>query len=128
MPYHVRRETAQGIIMIAAIFEVWPAPERAREYFEPAAALKGDPETIDGFVSIERFESLATRGKYLSLSFWRDEEAICAWRNLEEHRKAQTRGRSGVFADYRLRVASVVRGHGLNERDAAPGDRRVAHG
>jgi heme-degrading monooxygenase HmoA len=114
--------------MIAVIFEVWPADGRAGEYFDLAAALKSDLEKIDGFVSIERFESLVTKGKYLSLSFWRDEEAVRAWRSLAGHRKAQAKGRGGVFADYRLRVASVLRDYGMNERDQAPKDSRTAHG
>ncbi len=114
--------------MIAVIFEVWPAEGRAAEYFEIAAALKADLEKIDGFVSVERFESLTTRGKYLSLSFWRDEEAVRAWRNLERHRAAQARGRGGVFADYRLRVASVMRDYGMTERAGAPEDSRRKHG
>ncbi|HKC42597.1 MAG TPA: antibiotic biosynthesis monooxygenase [Burkholderiales bacterium] len=114
--------------MIAVIFEVWPAEGRAGEYFDLAASLKPDLERIDGFISIERFESLVTKGKYLSLSFWRDEDAVRAWRTLEGHRKAQMRGRGGVFADYRLRVASVVRDYGLQDRAAAPKDSRDVHG
>lgn len=114
--------------MIAVIFEVWPAEGRAGDYFDLAASLKADLERIDGFVSIERFESLVTKGKYLSLSFWRDEEAVRTWRNLDGHRQAQMRGRDGVFADYRLRVASVVRDYGLSEREDAPKDSRNVHG
>ncbi len=114
--------------MIAVIFEVWPAEGHAAEYFELAATLKSDLEKIDGFVSVERFESLTTRGKYLSLSFWRDEEAIRRWRNLERHRMAQAKGRETVFADYRLRVASVMRDYGMNERAGAPEDSRKTHG
>ena len=113
--------------MIAVIFEVWPAEARAGEYFDLAASLRFDLERIDGFVSIERFESLVTKGKYLSLSFWRDEEAVRTWRNLQTHRKAQMKGRGGIFADYRLRVASVVRDYGLKERDDAPNDSRNVH-
>jgi heme-degrading monooxygenase HmoA len=114
--------------MIAVIFEVWPIGGRAAEYFDLAASLKGDLESIDGFISVERFESLATKGKYLSLSFWRDEEAVRTWRNLEKHRGAQAKGRGGVFADYRLRVASVVRDYGMNERNEAPRDSLGVHG
>jgi len=114
--------------VIAVIFEVWPAEGRAGEYFDLAASLKPDLERIDGFISIERFESLVTQGKYLSLSFWRDEEAVRTWRNLEAHRIAQARGRGGIFADYRLRVASVVRDYGLKERGEAPQDSRSVHG
>lgn len=114
--------------MIAVIFEVWPTEGRASEYFELAASLKGDLERIDGFISVERFESLTTKGKYLSLSFWRDEEAVSAWRNVEGHRRAQARGRGGVFADYRLRIAAVVRDYGLRERSDAPRDSRDVHG
>ena len=114
--------------MIAVIFEVWPAEGRAGEYFDLAAALKSDLERIDGFISVERFESLVTKGKYLSLSFWRDEEAVRAWRSLERHRKAQAYGRGGVFADYRLRVASVARDYGLRERGGAPKDSLDVHG
>lgn len=113
--------------MIAVIFEVWPAEGRAAQYFDLAAALKGDLEKHDGFLSIERFESLTTKGKYLSLSFWRDEEAVRNWRNLAQHRQAQAVGRSGAFADYRLRVASVMRDYGMRERDEAPADSRAAH-
>ena len=114
--------------MIAVIFEVWPAEGRAGEYFDLAASLKADLERIDGFVSVERFESLTTKGKYLSLSFWRDEEAVRAWRNLQGHRRAQAKGRGGVFADYRLRVASVMRDYGLKARAEAPEDSSAVHG
>lgn len=113
--------------MIAVIFEVWPAEGRAQEYFDIAASLRADLERMDGFLSIERFESLATRGKFLSLSFWRDEAAVQAWRNLERHRGAQARGRGGIFGDYRLRVASVVRDYGMNERAEAPADSKAVH-
>jgi heme-degrading monooxygenase HmoA len=114
--------------VIAVIFEVWPTDGRSAEYFDLAASLREDLVKIDGFISIERFESLTTKGKYLSLSFWRDEEAIRTWRNLEKHRKAQAMGRDGVFADYRLRVASVVRDYGMQERGDAPRDSRAMHG
>ena len=114
--------------MIAVIFEVWPTEGKAVEYFDLAAALRTDLEAIDGFISIERFESLTTKGKYLSLSFWRDEEAVRIWRNLEKHREAQAKGRTGIFADYRLRVAFVVRDYGMQDRSNAPGDSRERHG
>lgn len=114
--------------MIAVIFEVWPTADRAAEYFDLAASLRTELEKIDGFLSVERFESLTTKGKYLSLSFWRDEDAVRAWRNLEDHRQAQAQGRDGVFADYRLRVAAVVRDYGMQDRREAPGDSRARHG
>lgn len=114
--------------MIAVIFEVWPAEGRAADYLDIAAGLRPELEKVDGFISIERFESLATKGKYLSLSFWRDEDAVHAWRNGRAHRDAQEAGRGGVFADYRLRVASVIRDYGFTERDQAPPDSRDIHG
>ena len=114
--------------MIAVIFEVWPEPDHRSEYFDLAAALKPQLETIDGFISVERFESLTDKGKILSLSFWRDEDAVARWRNLAEHRAAQAKGRAGIFADYRLRIASVVRDYGMNERAEAPKDSRAKHG
>lgn len=114
--------------MIAVIFEVWPAENRAGDYLDIAAQLLPELQQVDGFISIERFESLATKGKYLSLSFWRDEEAVRAWRTSDAHRHAQASGRSGVFADYRLRVAAVVRDYGMDERDEAPADSRRVHG
>jgi heme-degrading monooxygenase HmoA len=113
--------------MIAVIFEVWPASGRADDYLSTAAELRPLLEAIDGFVSVERFESLAEPGKYLSLSFFRDEAAAHAWRNTAEHRAAQAKGRSGVFHDYRLRVAEVVRDYGLDRRPEAPGDSRAVH-
>ena len=114
--------------MIAVIFEVWPAEGRANEYFELAAALRADLERIDGFISIERFQSLTDPAKYLSISFWRDENALQRWRNLEDHRRAQAKGRAGVFSDYRLRVATVVRDYGMRERAEAPADSVRRHG
>jgi heme-degrading monooxygenase HmoA len=113
--------------MIAVIFEVVPAPGRMQEYLDLAAALRPELERQDGFISIERFASLSNEGKVLSLSFWRDEEAVKRWRSFEGHRLAQARGRNGVFADYRLRVASVLRDYGLNVREQAPADSRAAH-
>jgi heme-degrading monooxygenase HmoA len=110
--------------MIAVIFEVWPAVGHQDEYLDLAAALRPELETIDGFVSVERFQSLTEPGKLLSLSIWRDEAAVRAWRNHAGHRATQAKGRAGVFADYRLRVAEVVRDYGLRERTEAPEDSR----
>jgi heme-degrading monooxygenase HmoA len=109
-------------MMIAVIFEVWPAEGRRDRYFEIAAALREELARIDGFISIERFESLAEPGKVLSLSFWRDEEAVARWRQHAGHRQAQMEGRGGVFHDYRLRVASVLRDYGMGSRSEAPPD------
>jgi heme-degrading monooxygenase HmoA len=114
--------------MIAVIFEVWPHPDHRNDYFDLAATLKPPLETIDGFISVERFESLTDKGKLLSLSFWRDEDAVARWRNLAEHRAAQAKGRGGIFRDYRLRIAGVVRDYGMNERADAPTDSRARHG
>jgi heme-degrading monooxygenase HmoA len=114
--------------MIAVIFEVWPDGEDGkRDYLGLAAALRSDLMTMDGFISIERFQSLSEPGKLLSLSFWRDEEAVQAWRNLPSHRATQGAGRAGVFRDYRLRVAGVIRDYGLDEREQAPADSLAAH-
>jgi len=113
--------------MIAVIFEVIPAPGRRQEYLDLAAQLRPELEKIDGFISVERFASLTDETKLLSLSFWRDEDAVRRWRNLETHRAAQARGRSGVFAEYRLRVAGVIRDYGMTERKQAPHDSRSAH-
>jgi heme-degrading monooxygenase HmoA len=113
--------------MITVIFEVWPKDGKAAEYFDIAASLRPALEKIDGFISIERFESVTTPGKFVSISFWRDEAAVQAWRNVEGHRLAQAQGRSNVFADYRIRVASVMRDYSLNARDEAPTDSREAH-
>ena len=113
--------------MIAVIFEVEPAEGQRDAYLDIAARLKPELEAVDGFLSVERFESLTNPGKMLSLSFFRDEAAVAAWRNTEDHRHAQAAGRGGVFADYRLRVARVVRDYGMTERDEAPEDSRAAH-
>src|SRR6476620_1070856 len=111
--------------MIAVIFEVWPNPGAKPTYFEMAAALSSSLNDIDGFISVERFQSLTDEDKLLSLSFWRDEQAVSAWRNLDAHRDAQFFGRSNVFRDYRLRVAAVLRDYGLERRAEAPADSRV---
>src|SRR5215470_17596063 len=99
--------------MIAVIFEVWPKPEHRQQYFDIAADLKPILQTIDGFISVERFESLTEKGKVLSVSFWRDEAAV--ERNTIEHRRSQAKGRAQIFADYRLRIASVIRDYGMND-------------
>lgn len=114
--------------MIAVIFEVWPNEGRRETYLEMAAGLKPLLEEMDGFISVERFESLTEPGKMLSLSFWRDEEAVAAWRAVGAHRKAQSRGRAEMFGNYRLRVAGVIRDYGMTERDEAPADNRAVHG
>jgi heme-degrading monooxygenase HmoA len=113
--------------MIAVIFEAQPRPGRTDAYLDAAARLRPVLEKMDGFVSVERFESLTTPGKILSLSFWRDEEAVRAWRNVEEHRRIQGAGRQSIFAYYRLRVAAVIRDYGMNDRAQAPEDSRRAH-
>lgn len=110
--------------MIAVIFEVVPYMGERHKYLDLAGDLRAELERIDGFISIERFESLTLRGKLLSLSFWRDEEAVRDWRNLEAHRAAQQAGRDGIFADYRLRIGHVLRDYGMFERAQAPDDRR----
>jgi heme-degrading monooxygenase HmoA len=114
--------------MIAVIFEVWPAEGRMEEYLDIAADLRPLLDGIDGFVSIERFASLAEPGKVLSLSFWRDERAVAEWRATEAHRGAQVAGRAAVFRDYRLRIAGVVRDYGMHDRAQAPPDSRAVHG
>ena len=113
--------------MIAVIFESWPHDGRTKEYLDVAAGLRQELNTIDGFISIERFESLTEPGKILSLSFWRDEKAIENWRRIESHREAQSRGRAGIFKDYRLRIAGVIRDYGMFDREQAPSDSRKFH-
>ncbi len=113
--------------MIGIIFEVWPADGRKQEYLDIAAGLRPLLDKIDGFISIERFESLYEPGKILSLSFFRDEAALEQWRTLEAHRIAQTKGRGGIFRDYRLRVVGVIRDYGMLDREQAPADSLSYH-
>jgi heme-degrading monooxygenase HmoA len=113
--------------MMAVIFEVWPAAGRKEDYLRLAAALRSEVEAIDGFISVERFESLYEEGKLLSLQFWRDDEAITRWRNHLEYRRVQAMGRGGMFAEYRLRIAEVVRDYGPHDRAQAPADSRLVH-
>jgi heme-degrading monooxygenase HmoA len=114
--------------MIAIIFESKPHPDQRDRYLEAAARLKPLLADQDGFISVERFESLTEPGKLLSISFWRDEEAVAKWRQVEQHRRIQQAGRKSIFADYRLRVAAVVRDYSLNERDEAPEDSKAVLG
>jgi len=113
--------------MIAVIFEVVPAPGRIDLYLDTARDLRPLLDDIDGFISIERFRSLTDPTRLLSLSFWRDEAAVKAWRMTEEHRAAQSLGRQGAFDAYRLRIAGVLRDYGLNDRNEAPEDSRSFH-
>lgn len=114
--------------MIAVIFEAQPHPGQKQAYLDAAEMLRPLLAGIDGFISIERFESLTHHGKMLSLSYWRDEDAVRTWRNVEAHRRIQKTGRQSIFADYRLRVAQVIRDYGMNDRAEAPADSRAAHG
>jgi heme-degrading monooxygenase HmoA len=114
--------------MIAVIFEFTPAEGRTQDYFDLVAQLKPELEKAEGFISIERFESLTTKGKFVSLQFWRDEESVRKWRNVQLHRRAQAKGRAGIFRDYRLRVATVARDYTKDERAQAPKDSLAAHG
>nr|WP_086939865.1 antibiotic biosynthesis monooxygenase [Thaumasiovibrio occultus] len=114
--------------MIAVIFEVQVAPGKTAEYLDVANDIRPLLLEIDGFISIERFQSLTSEGKVLSLSFWRDEAAVQAWRRLEGHRLAQAKGRSGIFDSYRLRVAGVIRDYAMDERADAPDDSIAVHG
>lgn len=114
--------------MIAVIFEVTPEEGMTAPYLEMAAQMRALVEQVPGFISVERFESLTTPGKLLSLSFWEDEAALERWRRLEAHRGAQKAGRERMFAGYRLRVAGVIRDYGMEERAEAPADSRAMHG
>jgi len=114
--------------MIAVIFELTAAPGRRQEYLDLAAGLADDVKSFDGFISIERFQSLADPEKVVSISFWRDEESVRKWRNLQKHREAQAKGRGGVFKSYRLRVAQVLRDYTHDQRGQVPEDSRKVHG
>lgn len=114
--------------MIAIIFEVETVDGRQDDYLDVAAAMRPLVKEVDGFISVERFESLSNPGKLLSLSYFRDEEAVERWRQLAAHRSAQAKGRGGIFKDYRLKVAHVMRDYGMFDRHEAPDDSRAAHG
>jgi len=114
--------------MIAVIFEFTPVDGRFNDYKALAEGLAEDVRNFDGFISIERFESITNKGKFVSLSFWRDEQAVRNWRNLQQHREAQKQGRGGIFGSYRLRVAQVLRDYTMGERAQAPADSVRVHG
>jgi len=114
--------------MIAVIFEFTPAPGRFPDYMELVGQLKPELDKADGFLSLERFESITAPGKFVSLQFWRDEASVAKWRQLQKHREAQKKGRGGIFASYRLRIAGVIRDYTMDERAQAPSDSVAAHG
>jgi heme-degrading monooxygenase HmoA len=114
--------------MIAVIFEFTPAEGRFPEYMKLVDTLREDLAKAEGFISLERFESITTKGKFVSLQFWRDEESVRKWRNLQKHREAQKKGRAGIFKSYRLRIAQVTRDYTLDERAQAPKDSVEIHG
>ena len=114
--------------MIAVIFEFTPAPGRFPDYMALVETLKPELAKAEGFISLERFESITTPGKFVSLQFWRDEESVAKWRNLQKHREAQKKGRGGIFASYRLRIAGVIRDYTMDGRGQAPADSVAAHG
>jgi heme-degrading monooxygenase HmoA len=114
--------------VIAVIFEFTPAEGRFSEYMDLVGTLKADLDKAEGFISLERFESITTKGKFVSLQFWRDEEAVRKWRNLQRHREVQAKGRAGIFKSYRLRIAAVVRDYTMDDRAQAPADSVKVHG
>src|SRR5258708_2772843 len=113
--------------MIAVIFQGWPKPGPKKQNLDPAAGLRPGLETNDRLLSNERVGRLTEKGKILSLSFFRDEAAVAAWRNIPQHRQTQGIGRARIFKDYRLRIAGVIRDYGMNERTQAPKDSRAVH-
>ena len=114
--------------MIAVIFEFTPIEGHFADYKALAEGLADDVSKAEGFISIERFESISTKGKFVSLSFWRDEDCVRKWRNLQKHREAQKKGRGGIFESYRLRIAQVMRDYTMDERAQAPADSVQVHG
>ncbi len=114
--------------MIAIIFEVWPHPEHKQPYLDMAADMRALVEQIDGFISVERFQSLTDPDKLLSISVFRDQAAVDQWRNTVEHRRAQQAGRNSYFRKYRIRVVSVLRDYGMEEREQVPDDSLEYHG
>ena len=114
--------------MIAVIFEFTAAEGRFPDYKALAEGLSDEVRKVDGFLSIERFQSISDPTRFVSLSFWRDEEAVRKWRNVQKHREAQKQGRAGIFASYRLRIAGVLRDYAMHERGEAPRDSVAAHG
>jgi heme-degrading monooxygenase HmoA len=114
--------------MIAVIFEFTPAEGRFPDYMALVDTLRADLAKAEGFISLERFESITDKGKFVSLQFWRDEESVRKWRNVQKHRAAQAKGRAGIFASYRLRIAQVTRDYTMDERGEAPDDSRSFHG
>ena len=114
--------------MIAVIFEFTPAKGRFPDYMELVGTLKADLDKADGFISLERFESITNKGKFVSLQFWRDEESVRKWRNLQRHREAQKKGRATIFKQYRLRIAAVLRDYEMDKRAQAPQDSVAVHG
>ena len=114
--------------MIAVIFEFTPAEGRFPDYMALVETLKGDVANAEGFISMERFESITNKGKFVSLQFWKDEESVAKWRNLQKHREAQKKGRGSIFQSYRLRIASVLRDYTMDERAQAPKDSVQVHG
>jgi heme-degrading monooxygenase HmoA len=114
--------------VIAVIFEFTPAPGRFPDYMDLVGQLKPELDKAEGFISLERFESITTPGKYVSLQFWRDEASVAKWRQLQKHREAQKKGRGGIFASYRLRIAGVIRDYSMDSRAQAPADSVYVHG
>ena len=114
--------------MIAVIFEFTAADGRFADYKQLAEGLNEEVRRFDGFISIERFQSISDPARFVSLSFWRDEDTVRQWRNVQKHRQAQAKGRRGIFSSYRLRVCSVIRDYGMKERGEAPEDSVAVHG
>ncbi|MDA4844848.1 antibiotic biosynthesis monooxygenase family protein [Hoeflea poritis] len=114
--------------MIVVIFESWPKPDKGQAYLEMGQRMMSLVEGFDGFISIERFESVVEPGKFVALSFWRDEAAVAAWRNVVEHRRIQDGSRKSIFDDYHMRVAEVIRDYSMTGRAEAPADSVKAHG
>lgn len=113
--------------MIVMIFEYTVIEEQMDNYLHESTELRRHLGKIDGFISVERFSSSTTPGKFLAIGYFETEDAVRQWRNLPEHRRAQTLGRKRFFSGYRLVMAEAIRDYTHDMRDQAPGDSRSVH-
>ena len=109
-----------GCVMV--LFEVTVKSGQMDDYLKMAASLKESLASAEGLSRAERFSSLVTENKLLSLSVWDGEQSVEKWRNLLAHRACQRHGRMHDFADDQITVVTPIRTYSMTDRTEAPAD------
>ena len=95
--------------MIIVVFEFNVNKGREKDYFLEVEKLQTEIQNAEGFIGVDRFESNNTKGYYVSVSSWKDEQSVNKWHKNSKHAIAQNLGKKEIFKSFRIRVAKFFR-------------------